>query len=634
MRPTIIDFLNTSVEKYASNPFLWEKTADKYLPTTYVETKILSHKVAAGLIKLGVKYGDKVALLSEGRNAWIYGELGILHAGAINVPLSIKLEESNDLIFRLIHSETKYVFVSGGQLKKIRLIASALPELKKIVVFDKQLNYEEKEMPLEDLMAQGEEYLMKHPDVIEKSVAKVKPDDVATISYTSGTTADPKGVMLTHRNYTANVEQALTLMTIPETFRTLIILPLDHCFAHVAGFYSFMASGASVATVQSGKTGMETLKNIPINIKEIKPNLLLSVPALAKSFKKNIETSIRAKGPVINGLFNYALKLSYSYNKEGFNKGKGLQILKKPLLSLFDKILFTKVREGFGGQIEYFIGGGALLDIDLQRFYYAIGMPMFQGYGLSEATPIISSNGLKRHKLGSSGYLVSPLELKILDSDGVELPLGQKGEIVIKGENVMAGYFKNEKATADTLKDGWLHTGDMGFMDKDDFLYVLGRFKSLLISSDGEKYSPEGIEESLVENSHFIDQVLLYNNQNPYTSAMVVPNYEALKRYVHRKNPEMNWESKEAKELALNKLQREFNEYRKGGKFEGMFPERWLPSAVAVLPEAFTEQNGLVNSTMKVIRGKVEERYAERIEKLYSPSGKEIINDDNIQSIS
>ena len=237
------------------------------------------------------------------------------------------------------------------------MIAGALPELIKIIVFDKQPSYEEKEIPLEDLMAQGEEYLLKHPDAIEKSVAKVKPDDVATISYTSGTTADPKGVMLTHRNYTANVEQALTLMSIPETFRTLIILPLDHCFAHVAGFYSFMASGASVATVQAGKTGMETLKNIPINIKEIKPNLLLSVPALAKSFKKNIETSIRAKGPVINGLFKYALNLSYSYNKEGFNKGKGFQILKKPLLALFDKILFAKVREGFGGNLEYFIGG-------------------------------------------------------------------------------------------------------------------------------------------------------------------------------------------------------------------------------------------------------------------------------------
>lgn len=633
-RPTIIDFLDIYAKKYADNPFLWEKNSGKFQPTTYKETKQLTYEVAAGLIHIGVDAGDKIALLSEGRNAWIYGELGILHAGAINVPLSIKLEESNDLIFRLIHSETKYILVSGAQLKKIRLIATALPQLQKIIIFDDQDKYESNEISLSELMQNGQKLLAQDPDVVALRSSKVKADHVATISYTSGTTADPKGVMLTHRNYTANVEQALTLMNIPQNFKTLIILPLDHCFAHVAGFYSFMASGASVATVQSGKTGMETLKNIPLNIKEIQPDLLLSVPALAKSFKKNIENSIKAKGSAIYWLFNKALDLSYSYNKEGYNKGRGIQILKKPLLRVFDKILFAKVREGFGGKLQFFIGGGALLDIDLQRFYYAIGMPMYQGYGLSEATPIISSNGQKRHKLGSSGYLVTPMELKILDNDGNKLPVGEKGEIVIKGENVMSGYYKNEKATVDTVREGWLHTGDMGYMDKDGFLYVLGRFKSLLISSDGEKYSPEGIEESLVENSHFIDQVILYNNQKPYTAAIVAPNYEALKRYVHHKAPELDWSTKEAKELALTKLQKEINEYRKGGKFEGMFPERWLPSAVTVTPEPFTEQNGLVNSTMKIIRGKVEERYADRIEKMYSPQGKEIINDENIAALS
>lgn len=634
MKPTIIDLLNSSVEKYASNPFLWEKKENEYVSTSYLETKQQAHIVAAGLLKLGVKRGDKIALLSEGRNAWIIGELGILHTGAINVPLSIKLEESNDLTFRILHSEAKYIFVSGGQLRKVRQIASELPQLQKIVVFDEQIDYEGNEITLKQLIAWGKDYLQKNPNVVIECAAKIQADDLANISYTSGTTADPKGIMLTHRNYTANVEQALTLMTIPPTYRTLIILPLDHCFAHVAGFYSFMASGASVGTVQSGKTGLETLKNIPINIKEIKPDLLLSVPALAKSFKKNIEGGIRAKGPVINWLFNSALNMSYSYNKEGFNKAKGLQILKKPLLFLFDKILFKKVREGFGGQLKFFIGGGALLDIDLQRFYYAIGMPMFQGYGLSEATPIISSNGMKRHKLGSSGYLVTPMELKICDNDGKELPNYEKGEIVIKGENVMAGYYKNDKSTQETIKDGWLYTGDMGYMDNDGYLYVVGRFKSLLISSDGEKYSPEGIEESLADNSHFIDQVVLHNNQDAYTTALVVVNKEALKRYVNRKKPTLDWNETEAKEIALNKIQREINEYRKGGKFEGMFPERWLPSAIAVIGEAFTEQNGLVNSTMKIIRGKVTEHYANRIAKLYESGGKEIINQDNINALN
>lgn len=633
MKPTIIDLFNESVKKYANNPFLWEKNEKEFVPTTYKETKQQVHVLAAGLLKLGVETGDKIALLSEGRNAWIIGELAILHAGAVNVPLSIKLEESNDLIFRLMHSEAKYIMVSGGQLKKIRMIANELPEIKNVIIFDDQVDYEPKEITLTQLMNWGTDALSKSQHLITDCASNIKPDDLANISYTSGTTADPKGIMLTHRNYTANVEQALTLMTIPTTYRTLIILPLDHCFAHVAGFYSFMASGASVGTVQTGKTGMETLKNIPLNIKELKPNLLLSVPALAKSFRKNIETGIRAKGRIVEMLFKHGLKVAYIYNVDGWNRGKGWRKFLKPEYAFFDKILFSKIRENFGGQLDFFIGGGALLDIDLQRFFYAIGIPMFQGYGLSEATPIISSNSMKKHKLGSSGYLVKPLELKICDMDGNELPNFEKGEILVKGENVMAGYFKNEKATAETIRNGWLHTGDMGYVDNDGFLYVVGRFKSLLISSDGEKYSPEGIEESLSDNSYFIDQVVLHNNQDPFTTALIVPNKEALKRYVHRKRPELNWDSPEAKKLALNKLQREINEYRKGGKYEGMFPERWLPTAVAVIGEPFTEQNGLVNSSMKIVRGKVEERYAGRIAGLYA-NGKEIINQENIDALA
>ena len=632
-RTTIIDLLNESVEKYADNPFLWEKLTDEFLPTTYKETKEQAHLIAAGLMALGVKIGEKISLLSEGKNAWITSELGILHTGAINVPLSIKLEESNDLIFRIQHSESKWIMVSSGQLNKIRNIINELPDVEKVIILEDQDKYQDKEMALSQIITMGKEALKKEPDLVEEIATQIKPDDYATISYTSGTTADPKGVLLTHRNYTANVEQALTLMSIPTSYKTLLILPLDHCFAHVAGFYSFMASGASVATVQVGKTGMQTLRNIPINIQEFKPNLLLSVPALAKNFKNNIESTVRSQGAFVHKLFNYALRTSISYNKEGHNKGQGLQALKKPLIWLFDKIIFSKVRQGLGGELDFFIGGGALLDIDLQRFYYAIGIPMFQGYGLSEATPIISSNGLERHKLGSSGVLVKPMELKICDIDGKELPLYTKGEIVIKGENVMAGYFKNEVATAEAIRDGWLYTGDMGYMDKDGFLYVVGRFKSLLIAGDGEKYSPEGIEESIVENSQYIDQIILYNNQNPYTTAVLVPNIEALKNHVNETDSTLDWNSEEAKKLAIEKLQNEINDYRKGGKFEGNFPERWLPTTFARADEPWTEQNGLVNSTMKIVRGKVEKLYEQRIDNLYTTEGREIFNADNLTAL-
>lgn len=678
MKPTIVDLLNRSVEKYANNPFLWEKTATEFKSSSYQEIQHQAQVVAAGLIHLGVMPGDKIALLSEGRNAWIVSELGMLHTGAVNVPLSIKLEESNDLTFRISHSESKFIIVSGGQLPKIRKIASELGSVEKIIVIDEQSEYLPKEISYNSVIREGELLLKQEPDLVNIRTKLIEPDSVATISYTSGTTADPKGVMLTHRNYTANVEQAMTLMDIPPTYRTLIILPLDHCFAHVAGFYAVMANGASAGTVQTGKTGMETLKNIPLNIRELKPNFLLSVPALAKNFKKGIEQNIKAKGPAIEKLFNIALNTAYSYNKEGYNKGGFAGLWQKPLLNIFDKLLFSKIREGFGGNIDFLIGGGALLDIDLQRFFYAIGMPMFQGYGLSEATPIISSNGLVHHKLGSSGVLVKPLDLKILDFDDNELPVGEKGQIVVKGENIMAGYYKNPVSSAEVLKDGWLYTGDMGYMDADGYLYVVGRFKSLLIGSDGEKYSPEGIEESLVENSPFIDQVILYNNQNAFTSGLIVPNKEAVKsvlkhkfeahhhehhKHGHHKHnavksenadpkasvnssdtnldmtmPKDNladWSNEAFRRDALVLLQKELDHYKKGGKFQGAFPERWLPAVVAVLPEGFTEQNGLVNSTMKVIRGKVTEKYADRIDAIYNdPACKDIVNKLNLDALN
>ena len=628
MKKTIVDLFEESVRLYPNNTFLLEKTKKVFEPTTYSQVKEKVYNLGAGLQALGVKKGDNMALLSEGRNWWIIGELAMFYAGAINVPLSIKLEESNDLLFRLIHGDVKFVMVSGTQLKKIRLIKEQLPEVKKIIVFDEQDHYEENELFIGDVVKMGEEFLKEHTleDFLKVSQS-IQNDDIATITYTSGTTADPKGVVLTHRNYTSNVEQSLTLVDINEHWRTLIILPLDHCFAHVVGFYIMMSQGATVATVQVGRTPLETLKNIPLNIKEVKPHFILSVPALAKTFKKNVENGIRAKGETTVKLFNFGMKLRQVYYGDSNLDFKGWRYLLKPLVALFDKIIFSKVRENFGGELKFFIGGGALLDKNLQKFYVGIGIPMYQGYGLSEATPVLSSNGPEKYRFGSSGKLVKPIELKICDSEGKELPLGEQGEIVVKGENVMAGYWKNPEATADTVKDGWLYTGDLGYISKEGLLYVKGRFKSLLISSDGEKYSPEGIEEAFVGQSKYIDQVMLYNNQSPYTIALIVPNKDNLKR----KGYDLTTE--EGRKDALKKLEKELNKYKKGGDFEGMFPERWLPSTFGVLAEPFTEQNQMINSTMKMVRGKIEKAYATRIDFLFTPEGKQLMNQENLDAL-
>jgi len=629
---SLIQFFEESVEKFDSNVYLWEKPQDKYEGTTYGETRKQVYEFAAGLINLGIRKGDRLSLVSEGRNSWVIGELGILYAGAVNVPLSVKLTPE-EIKFRINHSESRMVLISSIQNQKLKQVIDECKTVEKIVHFDAQEEYSDSEIHFNEVRKIGREWLESPGNTakFEELFNSIKPTDFANICYTSGTTADPKGIILCHGNYVTNVYQAYSLIDIPSFYKTLLILPWDHSFGHTCGIYAFMGKGASIASVKTGKTPKETLRNLPSCLKEIKPNLLMTVPAIAKNFRKNIEKGIKEKGRMAEILFNHALKISYSYNKEGWNKGRGLQKIKKPLIDLYDRILFSKVRESFGGELDYFIGGGALLDIELQRFFYALGIPMYQGYGLSEASPVISSNSTGRHKLGSSGTLVNNMDLKICDDEGNELPVGQKGEIVIRGGNVMYGYWKNEAATREAIDDSWLHTGDMGYMSEDGYLYVLGRFKSLLIADDGEKFSPEGIEEAISEQSKYIDQCMLYNNQKPYTVALVVPNQHALKIYLEEKN--LTADSDEGKRSILTLLENEVNEYRTSGKYGNMFPQRWLPVAIAILDEGFSEDNGLMNSTMKIVRGKVMDKYMDLIEYLYTPNAKDVANERNIEEV-
>ncbi len=635
---TIIHLFEESVRKFGANAFLLQKesgtetNANKaYKPKTYFETKAETYQFAAGLMKLGLNPGDRVALLSGGRNEWVISELGILYNGAINVPLSIKLGEAEEIKFRIEHSGSRMLIISNDQVKKLEHILDKITGLETVILINASEKKHKNEIFYSEVIAMGNEYLKTHREAFEKRYSSVQEDDYANICYTSGTTADPKGIILSHKNYIVNVEQSSGLFEVPEWYTTLLILPWDHSFAHTCGIYTLMKNGASLASIQTGSTPMETLKNIPVNIKEIRPAFLLSVPALAKNFKKNIEKGTVEKGAIAEKLFKNALKLAIWYNGLGWDRGKGLKKLLWPLYKLYDVILFKKIRAGFGGRLKFFVGGGALLDIDLQKFFYAIGIPMYQGYGLSESAPVISSNSPSIHKMGSSGRIVQSLELKICDDEGNEVPRGEKGEIVVQGENIMHGYWKNEQTTKEVLKNGWLYTGDLGYLDKDDFLYVLGRTKSLLISDDGEKFSPEGIEEALIQHSSIIEQCLLYNNQKPYTIALLYPNTETLKKWTKEHNIDLNSDS--GLEEVLKKIENEVNEYRNGGKYEFMFPQRWLPSAIAILSEGFTEQNRLINSTLKMVRPRITSHYSKHIEFLYTPEAKDITNEQNMKAL-
>ena len=291
------------------------------------------------------------------------------------------------------------------------------------------------------------------------------------------------------------------------------------------------------------------------------------------------------------------------------------------------RLIFRKVRAGFGSRLDYFVGGAAHLDIELQRFFNAIGIPMYQGYGLSEASPVVSCDLPVKHKFGSSGTLLPGIEVKICDDQGNALPVGEKGEIVLRGENVMLGYWNNDRATKETVRDGWLYTGDIGYVDVDGFLFVLGREKSVLIGSDGEKYSPEGIEETIVAHSPFVEQVMLHNDHSAYTVGLIVPNKDAILAYL--KHHHLSCQTDEGQTAALQLLKTEIDRYREGNKSAGMFPERWLPAAAVVLGEGFTEQNRLMNSTMKIVRRRITEFYKSRIDFALTAEGKDILNHQN-----
>ncbi len=620
-RTTIIDFVNEYVDKYQNDTYLREKVDGVWTETSFIKTRDEARLIAAGFMSLGLNKGDKVSLLAEARPMWVIAEFGILFAGGVDVPLSYKLESDYDLTFRINHSDSRFIVASEMEIEKVRRVIAQCPAIEKVIVMD-DIPLQEGEIYLKDVRESGVKFIEEHPGELEARMASVGPDDYANISYTSGTTADPKGILLTHRNYTANVAQGASVINIDRGDIMLIILPMDHCFAHVAGLYTMMSYGGSIATVP-GKTPQAQLRNILPTMKEIKPQVMLTVPAISRSFKKAIENGVKAKGKTTEKLYNIALKNARAYYKDYYNQG-GAQFWKKPLVKLFDKIIFSKIRETFGGKMKFCVGGGALLDIELQRYFCAIGMPTFQGYGLSEATPIICSNAPGFARFGSSGRIVSPMECTIRDDENRILPNGQTGEIVIKGENVMAGYWKNPEATAETIVDGWLHTGDRGYICKEDprYLYVTGRFKSLLISSDGEKYSPEGYEDNLAVVSKYIDNVILHNNQSPYTIVLVVPNKEALRAAAPGD-----------KEAQLRLIQADVDSYRKGGIRAGQFPEKWLPTAIVVCEEPFTEKNGLVNSTGKVVRGKVEKHFEKRIEYAYTPEGKQLINPQNMAAL-
>lgn len=625
MKRTVIDILKKAVEKNPNAKYLAEKTDEGWLTTTIKQTDECSDFFAASLIKHGFKSGQKIAILSEGRTKWVTGEFGIVKTLCVSVPLSIKLTPE-ELVFRLNHSESKAILTSHNNIEKI---VSILGNIKakhfKIIYLDNDLGYvktledkyanfsvERDVLTYDDIVNNIKTDFEKYKEKLEHLYNEIDENDVVTISYTSGTTGNPKGIMLTHLNYYSNSRASVKLFDVPQESRMFIIIPLDHSFAHTAGIFVGLQIPITLYFLDTRGGSLAALKNIPINIKEVKPNLMFTVPALSGNFMKNIVDAIDKKGGFAKWLFHKGLKSGIEIYGNGFEKKKSFS--KYSIYKLADKLVFSKIRKTFGGELLFCVGGGALLDVKQQKFFNAIGMPIYQGYGLTEASPVISANTAERHKFGTSGNILNNIELKII-RDGREVQKGEKGEIFIRAESVMKGYFKNDKATAEVLRDGGLYTGDLGYIDDNGFLMVTGREKALLISEDGEKYSPEEIEEAIINSSEFIEQIMLYNDHSKFTTALITLDEQYIKKYVAKNGITDADELYDAINISMQNVVN-LPEYL------GKFQKKWMPSAFRICPEHFTEENKMINSTMKMVRFKITETFKALIDDMYALNSK------------
>jgi long-chain acyl-CoA synthetase len=641
---TVIRLLREGAQKYGTMPYLGEKLSDVYSTINFIEADEISGAFAAALLLHGFGKGMNISILSEGRSSWVLGEFGLLKAGCVSVPLSTKLT-ADEIVFRLNHSESKAVLVSENNFQKIAEIMSRAdikplvicispetPALKKMIA-DSGLAMGKNILLYDDLVAEGREAIARGTAVGGKPMKDALADiekgidenDTVTICYTSGTTGNPKGIMLSHLNYWHNAHDSAEVVRVETGWKSLIMLPLDHSFAHTVGSYIFLYRGLAMYFVDARGGPMASLRNLPKNLLEVDPDFLLTVPALSGNFMKKIIQGVAAKGPFINGIFERGVKAGIARAGNGFSKPP-LSVRAKSFFpwAIANILVFPKLRTIFGKDIKFCVGGGALLEIKQQEFFNAIGVPIYQGYGLTENSPIICSNSVARHKFGTSGVIIPTLSVRIMKDESTECKRGEIGQIVTKGDSVMKGYYKNPEATAATIRDGSLWSGDLGYIDEDGFLVVTGREKALLIAADGEKYSPETIEEAIINTAKYVNQVMAYNEQNKFTTALVTLNVESLKR-------DIAGSSVEASDI-INIVREDLTAFRVHPDY-AKIPAQWQPSSFAIIAKPFDEENGLVNSTMKLVRHKVRDCYRYRIDELYESGSPEPLCDGNLQAL-
>ncbi len=584
-----------SVKRFGSRKALLYKREGKYRHLTYHE---LAQKVkifAKGLLRLGVKKKDRVALISENRPEWAITDLALIHIGAINVALFPTLP-IRQVEYVVKDCDAEIVIVSGkSHLEKALALKQSIPKLRTITM-DCEAEPSRDVMSFERVYELGRQ--SKIPDSeFENLWQSVKPDDWATIIYTSGTTGLPKGAILTHKNFVSNVEACIERIPFRPSEVILSFLPLNHVLPRMADHYTPLTCGATIAYV-------EDLAKLRENACEVRPHYVTLVPRVLEMIKDRLEMALAKESETKRKMFHRALEVGKS-RLDLLQKGRRVPFALRLKFWLMNRLVFSKVRKKLGMQrLKYFISGGAPLPKAVNEFFASMGLQILEGYGLTETSPVVTVNPPSKIKIGTVGPPISGVEVRIADD----------GEILVRGDNVMLGYYKKEDETRKTIdEDGWLHTGDVGQIDEDGYLKITDRKKDIIVLASGKKVAPQPIENRLTE-SPYISQVVLVGDKKTTIGALIVPNFDNIREWakLHCINIPLEDErklvaSKEVHSLIRNEIDR---------LSEGLAPFEKI-HRFRLICEEFSIEHGELTPTLKIKRGVVYQKFAEIIRQMY-----------------
>ena len=561
-------------EQYDEKPFLWVKTNKEWSPLSWKETSLKVREFAGGLKTFGIKPGDKVVIVSENRPEWIIADLAINLIGAVTVP-AYTTNTEDDHHYILEHSDAKAVIASNNILANRVALATTRTKLCKILItLDNYSGFEPDNLKIINFN-EVNDFGKNNIETALDHLNQIQSDDISCIIYTSGTGGRPKGVMLTHRNIFSNLQGAEDLLEIigKKDNKYLSLIPLSHSYEHTAGLYLQIDLGSQIYFCE----GPEKFSQ---NLLEVSPTLTTAVPRIFEVIHDRIKIQMKNQNPIIKFIFDRAVKVGVKRHHYGLN------LLENIEYRSYTSLIRNKINKQLGGSLRAFVSGGAALNPEIGDFFIGLGVKILQGYGQTESSPLISANRPENIKIETVGPAVK----------GVEAKLSEEGELIVKGDCVMKGYWKDEKATNETIIDGWLHTGDIATISEDGFITITGRKKELIVNSGGDNIAPARPEASLTFQET-IFQSMVIGDRRPYLVAVIVPEVE--------KTNNMN--DKEINEIISSEVKK---------ANEGLSSIEKIRKFI-IAKEPFSTENGLLTPTMKVRRHKVVEIYGETLDDLY-----------------